>query len=866
MAFDRSKFITRFVEDARDHVKSMNLGLIELEKNPRDEGMLNNVFRSAHSIKGASRMMKFIGISDFAHSLEDLFDALRNSRISWSPSLKNLLYEGVDALSSMLSAVSESGSPEPEPPEELMERLTKAVSGELSGSIPGNESGSMSGNKSGSMSENESGLMSGKVSGDVSGAMSEDAPDSIPPEHTDGIEGDRVVPVEESPGERVAPVEESRGERVVPVEEPRGERVFLAEESPVPSPPVSPAGKFNGREESIRVNVSRLDNVINLMGELNTLHRKFALGVQRMASVNISDTFQRTASVNVPGASPEKGYVNVSGVLPGMASVNIPGASPEKGYVNGSGAGPLDSMECMDVAAGEELWTKLHEIKTLNNDIMSFLSSCHPLMTELQDRALELRMQPLSTIFDGLYQRVRELSKEAGKSIDLTISGGGTEMDRKMIEKLKDPIIHMLRNSIDHGIESREERMAAGKPEQGSISLNAGYEGSMVLITLRDDGRGINDRAIAEKALAKGLITRDELSGLSRGQRLDLMFLPGITTSGMITSISGRGVGMDVVKGNLEGALNGSIQIDTERHRGTAFHIRLPATISLIHIFIIKVFHKNFAVPASHIRKIARIPKSDIIILKAGRALRLGDSLVPLRYLSRILDIPDKSMKETEELLVIITGTRDEPMAFVIDDMTGEERMIVKSLPPHMERFKMVSGVIITGDNELINVLNMPRVIEMADKDTHLKKRVQGHPSHDLSREMTRDAKRESVPMHFLVVDDSVSTREIEKNILESYGYQVTLAVDGADALEKCGKFQYDLVITDVDMPRMDGFTLTQNLREMHDYSTTPIILVTSRERREDMIQGLDSGADAYIIKGDFDKNSLMETIESLTA
>jgi chemotaxis protein histidine kinase CheA len=385
--------------------------------------------------------------------------------------------------------------------------------------------------------------------------------------------------------------------------------------------------------------------------------------------------------------------------------------------------------------------------------------------------------------------------------------------------------------------------------------ISAHYEGGSVLIELSDDGSGISLQKIKEKALRKKLFDEATLNTLSESELIDLIFYSGFSTSTLITDVSGRGVGMDVVKKNIVEDLKGTIRIITKEGQGTTFYIRLPLILAITHVLLFRTSDKVFAIPANSVREILRVPKTEMIEILDKRAIRLHEQLIPVVELNMLLNLPVSEAPEeidTENLLIVIVHRENEQLGLIIDSLLDEEDMVIKSLPPHMKNNRWVSGVIITGNNETVNVLNVATILEAA-------KEMKG-----LKRDRKKTLEEEKRVINILVVDDSINTREIEKSILEAYGYRVTLADDGLEALEKAQKFKYDLIITDIEMPHLDGFSLTEKLRKDNQYKNTPIIIVTSREREEDKRKGIQVGADAYIIKGAFDQSNLLETVQSL--
>ncbi|MCP3942362.1 MAG: hybrid sensor histidine kinase/response regulator [Desulfobacteraceae bacterium] len=473
------------------------------------------------------------------------------------------------------------------------------------------------------------------------------------------------------------------------------------------------------------------------------------------------------------------------------------------------------------------------------------------LTNDLQMQSLNLRMLPLNTIFASLKRTVRDLAASFNKEIRFDIQGGETELDKKIIDKLGAPLIHMIRNCIDHGIETPEERQKAGKSRVGTIGLKGGYKGETVSIIISDDGRGIPVEKVKIKALEKKLYTTPELENMTESETINLIFHAGLSTSQLITDLSGRGVGMDVVRKNIVDELKGSIKVKTENSKGTFFFIKLPLTLAVMRILPIIVSDMPLAVPSSLVKEIIRIDNNALIQMGDKKAIRLREHMIPVVHLGKILGLKKNSSSNENDLLILVVRFEDEYTGLIINSLHQEQDMIIKPLPRHLKGNPWVAGAIIMSKTDIINVLHMPNIIRSIRKA----KVIHGSQG--------RDAK-EKIMGRILVVDDSISTREIEKNIIESHGYHVDLAGDGIEALEALNKTQYDLIITDVEMPRMDGFSLTRQLRGMENYKDVPVILVTSLDREENRKKGIKAGANAYITKATFDQGNLLKAIQNL--
>ncbi|WGI25002.1 response regulator [Halomonas alkaliantarctica] len=483
-----------------------------------------------------------------------------------------------------------------------------------------------------------------------------------------------------------------------------------------------------------------------------------------------------------------------------------------------------------------------------HHELKDSVLSHESLMSDLHDRALQMRMLPLSVVFDPLAHMSRELAQSLGKQVDCRVRGSEIELDRQMIDRLSDPLIHLLRNALDHGLELPAERQSAGKPSRGQLIIEAWQDADGVVVEMRDDGAGIALDAVRQKALAKQLISEEQLNALSEQETLELIFLPGFSTKSMITDFSGRGVGMDVVKRTVVDELNGDLQLASERGSGTRFTLRLPLSLAMMRVLLVSVGGVNLGVTAPYVSELVECSSQSFIDAAGQRTLILRNEFVPVVSLAQLLELP-ATTAATDNTLLLVVHQRHQKLALVIDSLIDERDMVIKPLPVHLSYLPLVSGMVSMGRNALVSLLHVPALLEATRQNAP-------RPSHE--RASPTLAKR------ILVVDDSLNTREIEKDVLEAWGYHVTLAENGRDGLAKALAEPFDAVLTDVEMPVMDGFALTSQLRENELYRYRPIIIITSREKEADRRRGIEVGADAYIVKGSFDQNNLVATLQAL--
>ena len=765
MALDISKFIQRFVDEAREHVARLETGLGALGTPEGGRDNIDALFRSAHTIKGAARMLKLASIADTAHHLEDVLGALRDGKIVPDPALGALLMRAVDRIGAMIEQVSTPGAAADPLDQALCDRLTRAAAGDWSASGP---------------------------------AVPRDPlpPDTAAPEATPSVAPTATPP---------APTPEPTPDPTPPPRE------TAAEAAAIRSP------------DSVRVRMDKLDQLIRLMGEVVSNQARLRHGLSEARALD--------AAV-------------------GAFTARI---------TAGSGA---DLAELAKLARALHAFTLTLRDLTLDQE---------QLIGDLNNRTLSMRMLPLGIVLDPLARVAREFGRVLGKEVQCEVSGTEIELDRHIIDHLSDALVHLLRNAIDHGIEPAAERCAAGKPALGRIRLAARQEGGAVLIVIADDGRGLDRHRIIEKALQKGLIEPGlhphGSQPITDEQVADLIFLPGFSTSAIITEVSGRGVGMDVVKRAITDDLQGSVTIASRPGAGTTLTLKLPLSLAVMRVLLIEAAGQCFGLTAPHVAELIRITRAETIQVAGRPAVVLRNELVPLIPLADLLGLaePTESAvqrrrgRDGEALLVVVIGVRQAKLGLVVDELIDERDMVLKPLPEHMHGpggSGLVGGVVVTGNNALISLLQAPALLEAA-------RRIRG----EAIKAAVQDAAPRRGPQreqHILVVDDSLNTREIEKEVLEAAGYRVTLAEDGLVGWQKAVGGHFDAVLTDVEMPGLDGFSLTAKLREHDDYRTTPIVILTSRQTGEDKQRGIQVGADAYIVKGDFDQTSLVDTLRNL--
>lgn len=485
------------------------------------------------------------------------------------------------------------------------------------------------------------------------------------------------------------------------------------------------------------------------------------------------------------------------------------------------------------------------------------------LVDELLGRVRDVAMLPIATLFAPLSRMVRELARELGKQVDFSLTGETVEVDRRVLEEMKDPLIHLLRNAIDHGLEDPDVRIAAQKPSVGKVTCSVVQnDAGSIDITIVDDGQGIDRERLQEKALSLKLISaRGEVSD---AELLELIFYSGFSTSSIITDLSGRGLGMAIVREKIEN-LGGWIRVVSEPGLGSEFSIHLPVSMAISRGVKVLVAGRKFVLPSLKVERVLQVGRDllrkvegSVTIVDEGRVLALVDLAAMLN-----LDPAGTSKKRgaVDEITLVVVGHGDRCRALVVDEVVGEQEIQVKDLGKQLLKVKNIAGATILGSGQVVPIIDVGDILKGSSAY------LSGAGLVDSAEKIQADgADFEAVDStrRLLVVDDSITSRMLLQNILESANYEVTTAVDGAAALTCLKVEDFDLVVSDVEMPRMDGFTLTENIRADEHLRDIPLILVTSLGSREDRERGVAAGANGYIVKGEFDQNNLLEVIERL--
>ena len=472
------------------------------------------------------------------------------------------------------------------------------------------------------------------------------------------------------------------------------------------------------------------------------------------------------------------------------------------------------------------------------------------ILFSLDSEIKNVLMLPFKILTDQFPSMMRDIARELGKKIRFNVSGGEIEIDKRILEELKDPLVHLLRNAIDHGIEEPEERIKAGKEEKGRINLDFVQAGDgKVEIIISDDGRGMNAEEIRRTAIDKGLISETEAEKLSESETLALIFKSDFSTAKVVTELSGRGLGMAIVREKIN-KLGGRIKIETEKGKGSKFILSIPLVLTTIRGLIVESGGQTFAINVVKIQAVINRKLEEIKTVENKETVEYLGKRLSIVQLSSLLNLPNKSSGE-ENLLILVLSFGDELVGVIIEKIINEQEILLKPLPVQFKKLAFIEGATISSQGEIIPVLNVNDIFKSLKSGAV----ATGLQAGGIEEE-------EEAKKRILVVDDSITSRVLLSDILLSVGYDVTSASDGKEAWTELNSNPYDLVVADIEMPRMDGFELTKKIRESSELSELPVVLVTGLSKKEDKEKGIEAGANAYIVKSDFKQGTLLDIIK----
>jgi two-component system chemotaxis sensor kinase CheA len=753
-----------FAVEAQEHLQTLSRDLLTLEQQApaaAPEPLLAEIFRAAHSLKGAARAVGLENVAIVAHHLEDILGQIRSGAPLPHPGQFDLLYRALDVLTALVAGADGDAA---------LAQATVDLVAQL--------------------------------------------------EHFGATAALAPLDAQPAPALRA----ESEPTLTTPVPPP----------APAVAPPPRPVGAANALDETVRVTTAKLDAIMEQVGELQVV-RLNSLQQQRRLRALLEDVEHWRAAWRKRHAV--------------LWSAN---GAVRPAQVGSRLAADSDDLREQVESVEQQLGELARNLRDLWRDLDVNHRRTGQLVESLDEHVRRTRLMPVGVVFEAFPRMVRDLARTLDKQVRLVIEGAETEVDRAVLELIKDPLTHLLRNAVDHGIEAPAQRVAAGKPSEGVIRLRAGQRGDMLLIEVIDDGAGIDPERLRASAVRHGILRGEEAAGLNEHDAYWLIFRSGFSTRTQVTDVSGRGVGMDVVREHVE-RLHGMVDVDSKLGQGTHFKLFLPLTVATTLCLLAQVNGRTFALPAGSVARIWRVLPDEFGHAEGRTVLKVDGHPLTTVALADLLQLEaEQGVGPAATQYAVVLAAGDKRFVVLVDTVADVQELVLKSLPKPWTRVRNVAGAAIMGTGEVVIVLNVADLLYTINQPGSLAGRVRtgaGAPA------------VAQAPL-ILVVDDSFTTRTLEKNILETAGYRVTVAADGLEAWTLLQGDSVDLVVSDVMMPRMTGFELTSKLRNDARLKHLPVILVTAQESREDRERGVAVGADAYIVKSAFDQDSLLNTIQ----
>ncbi len=674
---DVNQYLDIFLDESREHLQTCNEKLLELEKNPTDLQLVNDIFRAAHTLKGMSATMGFDDMAQLTHHLENMFDAIRNEQMIVTPESMDTMFEALDHLEAMVQSIAEGGDGK---------RDVTEISKKL--------------DVTGSHAETASAVETAEASSAASDLDYNEFERTVLDEARE--QGFKCYELNVTLSDACL----LKAVRVYMIFERLNEAGEVVKT--VPNAELLESEDFESEFSISYLSKQPMEEV-----------KKIVTAISEVEQVEISEVsaFEEAAPAETKAAKPEQ--KNEEATVP--ATKAPANDAPKANGNNGAAAGGTKTIR-VNIDRLDSLMNLFEELvidrgrleqiaKELeNNELTDTVERMSRISGDLQSIILNMRMVPVETVFNRFPRMIRQLTKELNKKIELIIEGAETELDRTVIDEIGDPLLHLLRNSLDHGIESPEERVKKGKPEKGTVLLKAYHSGNHVFIEVEDDGGGINRKKVLEKALERGVITEREAETLEDHQIDSLIFAAGFSTADTISDISGRGVGLDVVKNKLE-SLGGSVSINSTEGQGSLFSIQLPLTLSIISVLLVKLEEETFAIPISSIIETAVIKKSDILQTHDREVIDFRGFIVPVVYLKKQFNVPNANDLE-EELHIIVVRKGDKLTAFVVDSFIGQQEVVLKSLGDYLPNVFAISGATILGDGQVALIVDCNALIK----------------------------------------------------------------------------------------------------------------------------------------------------------
>ncbi|WP_027407311.1 chemotaxis protein CheA [Anaerovibrio sp. RM50] len=688
---ETNQYMEMFLDESREHLQSLNDGLLSLENDPEDLSVLNEIFRNAHTLKGMSATMGYTKTAELTHDMENLLDMLRKEQLKVSPEIIDVIFKCLDTLQEMVENISNGESEDLVDVSDLVRQVNAIAKGESAdAAAPAEtapaETAADTGTTGGAIEINDT----------EKGVIVEAKNSGLIPYHVHVEISENCI------------LKSARSYMVMNALDEISDVI-----KSVPPAEDLEQEKFDHSFDVIIVSdadAKAIEGAVSAISEIT------------VANVTEFDPEKVAAPAPAPAAAPVE-------AAPAAAPAPAPAAKAAPAPAKKADAKPAAAKDAKKAhVGGQSVRVDIEKLDTLMNlvgelvtnkvrleqigmthrltDLTETLEQMDRVTTDLQSVVMKVRMVPVSQVFNRFPRMVRDLTKELNKEINLTIEGEDTELDRTVIDEIGDPLMHLLRNSLDHGVEHPDEREAKGKPRTGEVGLIARHEGNNVVIMVTDDGSGINADKIRNKAVEKGMISREEADALPDADAVRLIFLPGFSTAEVITDVSGRGVGMDVVRSKIE-SLGGNVDVETKIDEGSVFKIKLPLTLAIIQAMLVKVQNEMYAIPLGSIDSTINITPDDIKTVQNKEVIVLRGEIIPIARLGEVLSVPKGEETDEEDIFVVVVHVGDHKMGIVVDNLIGQQEIVIKTLGKLLSGLKMLAGATVLGDGHVAMILDV---------------------------------------------------------------------------------------------------------------------------------------------------------------
>ncbi|SED50916.1 two-component system, chemotaxis family, sensor histidine kinase and response regulator WspE [Burkholderia sp. WP9] len=786
----RPSLIDLFREEARTQARVLNDGLLTLDRAPRDAAALEACMRAAHSLKGAARIVGVQVGVELAHAMEDCFVAAQEGRALLDPAWIDELLRGVDI-------VARIGNDEDESARDAVGACVASLQARMVDVLP-------------------HGAVIRRDVTPPAAMVSEPAPSAAAASATPAVSSSADPrPDPDAAFNLIADA--------LRAEATQQNAPDAASAKPSASNSANSASNITAESgRMLRVRADNLDRLLSLSGESLVESRWLKPFAQSMLRVK---RVQRDSTRALDQLHET------------LADLKL----------DPRAQAALEEVRRLTAESQHLLAERLADLESFDR------RSTH-LSQQLYDAALQCRMRPFGDGTSGLARMVRDVARSLGKKVRWQLVGVSTQVDRDILDLLEAPLGHMLRNALDHGIEAPAVRLARGKPEEGTLTLDARHTAGALLITVSDDGAGIDLDALRASIVRKKLASEETATRLSEAELLEFLFLPGFSLRDQVTDVSGRGVGLDAVH-DIVKRVRGTVRITHEAGLGTRVQLQLPLTLSVIRSLLIEVAGEPYAVPLAHVNRTLHVSRAEIELLEGHQHIAFSGRRIGVVTAHQILDTAPPA-DESDAVSMIVIGDGPQTYGVVVDRFLGERMLVVQPLDPRLGKIRNITAgaLMENGDPVLIaDVDDWLRSVERLVAGGDLR-----HTQHGVAHAAQRTSRR------VLVVDDSLTVRELERKLLAMRGYDVTIAVDGMDGWNAVRGERFDLVITDIDMPRMDGIELVTLIKRDPQLQSLPVMIVSYKDREEDRRAGLDAGADYYLAKGSFHDEALLDAVRDL--